>query len=315
MALSIKPCPQCGVAVVPMSDGTCPACRARSFPPSRDVAASGPESVAASRGDAQEEPRRQIPSQSRPLSSTTGTLAGENQQAFWVLSSLGYLICAFIVGMGCALTHWDWEGVLGVFCMVLWPWFGISLFLDPGSYAATATRCFYLAAVPTLGMIAGFGVASLKADSPHLSPPELLAAVVVLPLIAGAVAVLVSAAVVAVSRAILQPAGNRRSRSLACDGLFRLCWGATAALAPLTCLAIVTVRHRMLQESLIQPSGSGLGEYVLLADQLNEQARRVGVVDALAVGLLLLAVVLITVVGMRARMRLRANNATNDARG
>jgi len=318
MALNIEPCPQCGVAVVPMFDGTCPACRASAFRPKRDAVATGSQVGRAPRGNAQEEPWRQAPSQSSPLRSTNGSHAYENQQAFWVLSSLGYLICAFIVGIGCDVTHWahwDWESLVVTFCIVLPLWYGVLLFLDPASYSLTARRWFWLATLPMLGMIAGSGAASLKADSPHLSPPELLAVVVVLPLVAGAIAALASMAAVAVSREILGAVQGGKSPSLAGDGLFRLCWGATAALAPLTCLAIVTVRHRTLEEPLIQPSGSGLREYAFLAGQMNELAGRVGAIDALAVGLLLLAVVLITVVGMRARMRLRANNATNDARG
>jgi len=201
--------------------------------------------------------------------------------------------------------------LLGIFCVALPLWFGVSLFLAPSSYSLSARRWFWLATLPTLGMIAGSGVASLKADSPHLSPPELLAAVVVLPLVAGAIAALVSMAAVAVSREFLGAVQGGKSPSLAGDGLFRLCWGATATLAPLVSLAFVSVQHRSRQDSLIQPSD--LREYALLAGQQNELARRAGAADAIAVGLLLLAVVLLTAVVIRARMRLHGNNGGNEA--
>jgi len=321
MSGTLRVCPECGTRVFPMADGTCPACRKRSFPqrvgpapatsqgeiPGKGEeslapsATAGPRQVAPRPARDPREPARRSPAVARPTQLTTD----DNQRVFWVLSSLAYFVCTFVLGVGCAVTHWELKVLLGVCCLAVPLWLAVSLFLDLRSFLTTAISWFCLAAVPALGLGAGLVTAELRTESTDGMDVTFYGGVLLWSVVFGAVAALLSVPAVAVSRQMVQQAKGFIGLSPFGDSSFRLVWSAVALATVPVSVLLVAIQHKTYaQAALIDPTS--MYEYAALADQLNRLARQLAAVDALAGLLLLAAVALLTVAGILARKRLLA---------
>jgi len=81
MTLNVQPCPECHTRVVPMSDGTCPACRKRVFFTRDD----GDSALAGDRGALHvgaQKGQQKVSSQSGLASTPKYTLGTKDQQGF-----------------------------------------------------------------------------------------------------------------------------------------------------------------------------------------------------------------------------------------
>jgi len=318
---ALRVCPECGTRVFPMADGTCPACRKRSFPqrvgpapvPSQgDIPGSGAESptLTATAGPRpvpqrpagdRREPARPSPAVGR----TTQPTNGDNQGLLWALSALAYFVCTFVLGVGCAVTHWELKVLLGVCCLAVPLWLAVSLFLDLRSFLTTAISWFCLAAVPALGLGAGLVTAELRTESGQGMDVTFYGGVLLWSVVFGAVAALLSVPAVTAGRQIVHQAKGAIGVSPFGDSSFRLVWSAVALAAVPVSVLLVVIQHKThAQAALIDPSS--MYEYAALADQLNRLTRQLAAVDALAGLLLLAAVALLTVAGILARRRLLA---------